>query len=75
MSESDFQLMAIGYTQAASLSEGKCDAVMGYLANEPIQLEVAGIGVDVLRFLWLLILSGRDCHFGQLPGTKAGPCS
>jgi NitT/TauT family transport system substrate-binding protein len=48
MSESDFQLQAIGFTQASSLSEGKCDAVMGYLANEPVQLEAAGVAVDVM---------------------------
>jgi NitT/TauT family transport system substrate-binding protein len=48
LSESDFQLQAIGFTQASSLSEGKCDAVMGYLANEPIQLEAAGIAVSVM---------------------------
>jgi NitT/TauT family transport system substrate-binding protein len=48
MNETDFQLQAIGYTQASSLSQGRCDAVMGYLANEPVQLKEAGVEVDVL---------------------------
>jgi NitT/TauT family transport system substrate-binding protein len=48
MSETDFQLQAIGFTQSSSLSEGKCEAVMGYLANEPIQLQAAGVAVDVI---------------------------
>lgn len=48
MTESDFQIQAIGYTQTSSLAEGRADAVMGYLANEPVLLEARGFPVDVI---------------------------
>jgi len=48
LDESRVNLREIGYTQAASVSEGKVDAALGYIVNEPVQLRVAGKEVDVI---------------------------
>jgi len=48
VNEKDIQIMEIGYTQAAAVSEGKVDAAMGYAVNEPIQLRAAGKAVNVI---------------------------
>jgi NitT/TauT family transport system substrate-binding protein len=44
--ESEINLQVIGYTQLASLTEGKVDAAICYTANEPVQLRAAGRAVD-----------------------------
>ena len=49
LSEADVQQEAIGFTQVAALSEGKKDVVVGYVSNEPIQLESKGIPIKVFR--------------------------
>ncbi|MGQ9684488.1 MAG: ABC transporter substrate-binding protein [Anaerolineae bacterium] len=41
------RLQAIGYTQAASLSEGRVDAAICYALNEPVQLRTSGVDVNV----------------------------
>jgi len=48
MEERDFKLEAIGFTQVAALSQGRVDAAIGYLANEPVVLREQGFQVDVL---------------------------
>ena len=40
-------LQSIGYTQVASLTEGRVDAVVGYSLNEPIQLKELGNDINV----------------------------
>jgi NitT/TauT family transport system substrate-binding protein len=46
--EADIQTQDIGFTQVAALQQGKVDAVVGYLNNEPIQLRAAGLSVNVI---------------------------
>ena len=48
ISESDVKTQDIGFTQVAALQQGAVDAAVGYVNNEPIQLEAAGIDVDVI---------------------------
>jgi NitT/TauT family transport system substrate-binding protein len=45
LSEQDIQLESVGFTQAQALLQGQVDAVMGYINNEPIQLEQQGMAV------------------------------
>jgi NitT/TauT family transport system substrate-binding protein len=42
LEESDVELISIGYTQVAALSEGQVDATICYAMNEPVQMEAAG---------------------------------
>jgi NitT/TauT family transport system substrate-binding protein len=48
LNETDVELISIGYTQVAALSEGQVDAAICYAMNEPVQMEVSGQPVDVL---------------------------
>ena len=41
----DISTESIGFTQASALLTGQVDAVMGYVNNEPIQIEKAGMPV------------------------------
>jgi len=43
----DVNLQAIGYTQVASLLEGRVDAAVCYAQNEPVQLRTSGNDVNV----------------------------
>jgi NitT/TauT family transport system substrate-binding protein len=45
--EAQVNLQVIGYTQVASLTEGRVDAAVCYAMNEPVQLSQAGYSVDV----------------------------
>lgn len=45
LSESDVQIVEIGYTQQAALATDKVDAVVGYANNEAVQFALAGIPV------------------------------
>ncbi len=49
LSERDIRLQEIGFTQAAAVQQGKVDAAVGYIVNEPIVLEENGFPVNVFR--------------------------
>jgi NitT/TauT family transport system substrate-binding protein len=49
LSESDVKLEEIGFNQVELVAAGKQDIVVGYAANEPIQLKAQGIDVTELR--------------------------
>jgi NitT/TauT family transport system substrate-binding protein len=49
MSESDVALDSIGFNQVDLLAAGEQDVVVGYAANEPIQLRARGIPVTEIR--------------------------
>ena len=49
LEEARVELEEIGFTQAEAVSEGKVDAALVYLANEPIQLSEAGMAVNVIE--------------------------
>lgn len=49
MSESDVTLDSIGFNQVELMATGKQDLVVGYTANEPIQLRARGIPVTEIR--------------------------
>jgi NitT/TauT family transport system substrate-binding protein len=46
--ESDIKTQDIGFTQVAALQQGKVDAVVGYVNNEPLQLQAAGMKINVI---------------------------
>ena len=46
--EAQVNLQVIGYTQVASLTEGRVDAAVCYAMNEPVQLSQAGYLIDVI---------------------------
>lgn len=48
LSEQDVELVSIGYTQVAALTEGQVDAAICYAMNEPVQLEVSGEELDII---------------------------
>jgi len=49
LSESDVTLDAIGFNQVDLVAAGQQDIIVGYAANEPIQLRAQGIAVTELR--------------------------
>lgn len=49
MSETDVTLDSIGFNQVDLLASGQQDIVVGYTANEPIQLHARGIPVTEIR--------------------------
>jgi NitT/TauT family transport system substrate-binding protein len=49
MSESDVTLDSIGFNQVEALAAGQQDVIVGYTANEPIQLRARGIPVTEIR--------------------------
>ncbi len=48
LAESDVTIVEIGYTQQAALSTGKVDAVMGFVNNDRVQFEIAGIATRAI---------------------------
>jgi NitT/TauT family transport system substrate-binding protein len=44
----DIELVSIGYTQVAALTEGQVDAAICYAMNEPVQMQVTGYDVDII---------------------------
>ena len=49
LDETAIRLETIGFTQAEAISQGKVDAAVVYIANEPVQLTHAGIKVNVIE--------------------------
>ncbi|MBN1888813.1 MAG: ABC transporter substrate-binding protein [Thermoflexales bacterium] len=49
LDESKITVEAIGFNQVAALTEGKVDAAIIYVNNEPIQLQRAGQAVNVIK--------------------------
>jgi NitT/TauT family transport system substrate-binding protein len=47
--ENDVTLDSIGFNQVEALAADQEQAIVGYLANEPIQLTAQGYDVDVIR--------------------------
>jgi len=47
LSESDVNAQEIGFTQIAAVQQGKVDAAVGYIVNEPIVLQQNGLEVNV----------------------------
>lgn len=49
LTEADVTLEAIGFNQVELMTAGQQDIIVGYAANEPIQLKAQGIAVTELR--------------------------
>ena len=89
MSESDVTLDAIGFNQVELLATGEQDVVVGYAANEPIQLRARGIPVtnvpdtfieEVADHALMLILATfrrlttMDRYVREDAGVRGGRC-
>jgi len=48
LKESDLELKSIGFNQVEVLASDQADAVVGYVANEPVQLSNQGYQVDII---------------------------
>jgi NitT/TauT family transport system substrate-binding protein len=58
LSKTDVKVQSIGFTQAEALLAHKVDAAVGYLNNEPIQLQKAGFAVRTFPVSQPLISNG-----------------
>jgi NitT/TauT family transport system substrate-binding protein len=65
LSESEVQLVDIGYTQIASLTAGKVDAVVGFANNEPLKLRASGYAVTQINSWDYLSLVGHGLITGE----------
>jgi NitT/TauT family transport system substrate-binding protein len=59
MSESDVTLDSIGFNQVDLMAAGQQDVVVGYTANEPIQLRARGIPVTEIRVADYVLLASN----------------
>jgi NitT/TauT family transport system substrate-binding protein len=48
LGEAGIELVSIGYTQVAALTEGQVDAAICYAMNEPVQMQVSGYDLDII---------------------------
>lgn len=58
LSKSDVNIQPIGFTQVSALLGHKVDAVMGYINNEPVQLQKAGFAIRTFPVTQPLISNG-----------------
>jgi NitT/TauT family transport system substrate-binding protein len=58
LTTSDVHLEAIGYSQVAEVAQHRVDAAVGYVMNEPVQLQQQGYPVTVLPIADLVPLGG-----------------
>jgi NitT/TauT family transport system substrate-binding protein len=58
LTTSDVHVEAIGYAQVAEVAQHKVDAAVGYVMNEPVQLQQQGYAVTVLPIANLVPLGG-----------------
>ncbi len=75
--EADVELISIGYTQVAALSEGQVDAAICYAMNEPVQMQAAGHPIDIMYVADYanLVSNGlitNDRTIRELPGLVQG---
>lgn len=59
LNDADYELRSIGFTQVEALVTEQVDAVVVYLANEPVQLRARGYEIDLLRVADSLSLVGN----------------
>ncbi len=59
LTDTDYELQSIGFTQVEALVTEQVDAVVVYLANEPVQLRARGYEIDLLRVADALSLVGN----------------
>jgi NitT/TauT family transport system substrate-binding protein len=56
IAESDLTLESVGFNQVEILAAGTSDAVVGYLANEPVQLSALGYDLNLILVADYLVL-------------------
>ena len=73
LTTSDVKIQSIGYTQTSALIGHKVDAVMGYINNEPIQLQKAGFAIRTfpVSSTQPLISNGLAAQEGELTAQPA----
>lgn len=65
IAESEVQLIDIGYTQVASLTAGKVDAVVGFANNEPLKLRAGGYAITQINTWDYFPLVGHGLITGE----------
>jgi NitT/TauT family transport system substrate-binding protein len=68
----DYKLVSIGFTQVESLVSGTVDAVVVYLANEPVQLRARGYDINVIAVQDYIELVG-NCLVTNETSVKNNP--